>query len=73
MYGLILLLLQSNCAVSKILDEEPGQCRYILYSVQFIFCSAVSSHCVLKLIAVKWAFLISLFGNVQLEYRQLLR
>jgi hypothetical protein len=36
-YGLILLLLQSNCAVSKILDEETGQCRYILYSVQFIY------------------------------------
>ena len=36
-YGLILLLLQSNCAVSKILDEETGQCRYTLLVSAVIF------------------------------------
>jgi len=66
-YGLILLLLQSNWAVSKILDEETGQCRYTLYSMQLFFSSAVWSHCVFKLRAVKWACIINLFRNIQLR------
>jgi hypothetical protein len=40
-YGLILLLLQSNWAVSKILDEETGQCRYTQYSMQLFFSAEV--------------------------------
>lgn len=37
------------------------------------FCSAVSGRCVFKLTIVKWAFLISLFPNIQNRYRQLRR
>jgi hypothetical protein len=42
-YGLVLLLLQSNCAVSKILVEETGQCRYIFIQCSFrLFCCVKS-------------------------------
>jgi len=44
-YGLILLLLQSNCAVSKILDEEPGQCRYIFIQCSFFLFCGIESLC----------------------------